>query len=303
MTNFNHDQNANQNKKNGRRNFMRTSVTGLIGGLALSKATSLSASAQERISPIPAIEPADAAYAAMYAEIAQTATGRQYLTASEIDELAAQMVEDVDNLAELKAILFKFYSLNAPTMEAVLKKMRTGPAANARWIILQCNPCRITDDAEQSVNATISQLNGQAWQETGLPSHLAILRGWVPPSERPNPATRIAAPVGTTSTCPMAQYPSLVGQSLTPFKIQFAQGTFEIRQPGDTTCNINLGPFPNAIKSWFSSSPNVHAAVWTHGLGAKLQSGGNNLYLKKWIMNSYGLFSFSLKYVLFTRRY
>lgn len=297
MTDFNNNQKANQNGNNGRRSFLRNSAAGLIGGLALAKATT-SAAAQGRIVPTPVIDPNDAAYAAMYAEIAQTATGRQYLSASEIDELAAQMVDDVDNLAELKATLFKFYSLNAPTMEAVLQKMRTSPAANARWIILQCNPC-ITEDAEQSARATISQLNGQAWQETGLPSHLAILRGWVPPGERPNPTARVAAPIG----CPMTQYPFLVGQNMAFFKIQFASATFEVQQPGDTSCNVNLGPFSNTIKAWFSSSPQVHAAVWTHGLGGKLQSNGNSLYLKKWIINSYGLTMPALKYVLFTRRY
>lgn len=296
MTNFSNHRKANQIENHGRRGFLRNSAAGLIGGFALSKATT-SVSAQERIIPAPTIDPNDAAYAAMYAEIAQTATGRQYLPASEIEELAAQMIEDVGNLAELKAILFKFYSLNAPTTEAVLQKVRTSPAANARWKILQCLPC-FTDDLEQTTSAAITQLNGQAWQETGLPAHLAILRGWVPPGERPNPSARIAAQGG----CPMLIYPFLVGQSIMPFKLQIAASAFEVKQPGDTNCNVNLGPFAGPIIGWFSSSPQVHAAVWTHGFGAKLQSNGNNLYLKKWILNAFGLTIPMLKFVLFTRR-
>lgn len=301
MTNFN-NQKTIQSEKNGRRNFLRNSAAGLIGGLALSKAATTSASAQERIAICTTGEQNDAAYAAMYAEIAQTATGRQYLSASEIDELAEQMVDDVENLGELKAILFKFYSLNAPTIEAVLQKVRTGPAANARWKILQCTPC-ITDEAEQSARTTVSQLNLQSVQETGLPFPLAILRGWVPPSERRNPAARLTAPTGTTASCPAAFYPFLVGQSAAFYKIQFASGAFDVQQPGDTTCNINLGPFSSAIKGWFSSSPAVHAAIWAHGFGGKLQSNGNSLYLKKIFTGPFGLLPNSLKYVLLTRRY
>lgn len=300
MTNFNNNQKANQSGNNGRRNFLRNSAAGLIGGLAVSKAATTSGSAQERVSACMTGEQYDVAYAAMYAEIAQTATGHQYLSASEIDELADQMADDVGSQAELKAILFKFYSLNAQTMEAVLQKVRTGPAANARWKILQCTPC-FSEDAEQAASATVRQLNLQSTQETGLPFHLAILRGWVPPSERRNPATRTAAPTATTG-CPTAFYPFLVGQYTAFFKIQFASGAFDVQQLGDTVCNINLGPFPYAIKGWFSSSPAVHAAIWAHGFGGKLQSNGNSLYLKKAFTGPFGLLPNTLKYVLFTRR-
>lgn len=285
----------------GRRNFMRTSAAGILSGLCVAGAEATALPAQDsRLALACTPGQMDAFYATLQADLASNAHGNLYLSNTEIEELAQQMVADAEDQYGLKNTLLKFYSASAPSVETVLRRTRELVVADAR------RTNRLTSDhsalTATSVEETTSQLNYQAVGEVGVPFPLAILRGWTAPFERRDGGISTARVSAALPACPEEIYPRYVGPAA-PWKLQPCfHVSFRWRRL-DAGCNIHFGSFEQPIKNWVAFAPLVYAMVFANGWGGNLAANNNSLFIKAWTLPPFGIVPPTLPLKLFTRKF